>query len=377
VENKIKGAPLLDLGRQYAAIGQEMEKALIDCARSGKYILGAAVLDFEKAAAKYCRTDHAVGATSGSDALLMALMAEGIGPGDKVITTPFTFFATGGAIWRVGAKPLFVDIEPEGFNIDPVQVEKAACEDGVKAIIVVHLFGQCVDMDPVLDLAKKHNLVVIEDAAQSIGSEYKGKRAGSMGHYGAFSFFPSKNLGCMGDGGLVTTKDSEKAEKLEIFRNHGSMPKYYHKYVGGNFRLDAMQAAVLSVKLPYLDSWTEARQKNAERYNRLFADAKIEGVIVPPVLSRRRHIYNQYTLRIKNGTRNRVLKSLREKNIGCEVYYPVPLHLQECFEGLSYKQGDLPICEQASEEVLSIPIFPELTENEQEYVVKAFKEILG
>lgn len=376
-KKKIDGVPLLDLGRQYALIGGEMEKALIDCARSGRYILGDAVEKFEKESAEYCGVNHAIGVTSGSDALIVALMAEGIGPGDKVITSAFTFFATGGAIWRVGATPIFVDIEPDGFNIDPAKVEQAAGQQGVKAIMVVHLFGQCADMDAIMDIAKKYDLCVIEDAAQSIGSEYKGKRAGSIGHYGCFSFFPSKNLGCMGDGGLVTTNDPERAKMVKMLRNHGSQPKYYHKYVGGNFRIDAMQAAVLSVKLPYLDSWTKGRQKNAATYEELFAKAKMENVQLPAVLPERRHIYNQFTLRIKNGLRDRVLKSLRERKIGCEVYYPVPLHLQECFADLNYKPGDIPLSEQASDEVISIPIFPELTTEEQQYVVDSFAEILG
>jgi dTDP-4-amino-4,6-dideoxygalactose transaminase len=376
-DKPITGVPLLDLNRQYAAIGREMEKAVIDCARSTRYILGPAVEEFEKAAADYCGAKESIGVTSGSDALIIALMAEGIGPGDKVITTPFTFFATAGAIWRVGAIPVFVDIEEDGFNIDPDQVAEAAKQDGVKAVIPVHLFGQCADMDPIMEIAEKHGLIVIEDAAQAIGSEFKGKRAGSMGHYGCFSFFPSKNLGCMGDGGLVICNDEEKAEKLRIFRNHGSKPKYYHRFVGGNFRIDAMQAAVLSVKLPCLDSWTQSRQKNAADYRSLFADAGIQGLTPPPELPGRRHIYNQFTLRIKDGKRDRVLKSLHEKNIGCEVYYPVPLHLQECFAELGHKEGDMPKSEIAAGEVISIPIFPELTDEEKKYVVDALAEILS
>ena len=371
----ITQVPLLDLRRQYESIGPEMERALLECARSTLYILGRAVEDFEAESAAYCGAAHAIGATSGSDALIMALMAKNIGSGHKVIAPPFTFFATAGAITRVGATPVFVDIEPDGFNLDPAQLETAA-KQGARAVIVVHLFGQCAEMDPILDIANKYDLVVIEDAAQAIGSEYKGRRAGSMGDFGCFSFFPSKNLGCMGDGGLVTCMDEEKADLLRVLRNHGSRPKYYHRLIGGNFRLDAMQAAVLSVKLPHLDSWTKGRQENAALYRELFAQADLPDLVCPIELPDRRHIYNQFTLRILNGKRDRVLKSLREKRIGCDIYYPVPLHLQECFADLGYAQGSLPVSEQAAAQAISIPVFPELTEAEITYVVDTLADIL-
>ena len=376
MSDKITQVPLLDLMRQYEVIGETMEHALIQCARSGRYILGQAVEAFEEQVAPYCGVKHGVGVTSGSDALILALMAEGIGPGDRVITSPFTFFATAGAISRLGATPVFVDIEPEGFNIDPDQVAHEA-DKGARAILVVHLFGQCADMDPILSIADERGMPVFEDAAQAIGSEYKGKRAGSLGRYGCFSFFPSKNLGCMGDGGLVTTGDPDRADLMRLLRNHGARPKYYHKFVGGNFRLDAMQAAVLAVKLPHLDAWSESRQRNAAFYRGLFENAGLDEVVLPPELPDRRHIYNQFTLRIRNGKRDRVLKSLRERRIGCEVYYPVPLHLQECFASLGYRAGAFPVAETAAKEVISIPIFPELTREEMTHVVEAFSDILG
>jgi len=374
-QNKIESVPLLDLGRQYEAIGEEMEKKLIEIARSGKYVLGQAVEDFENEAAKYCGAQFGVGVTSGSDALIAALMAENIGPGDKVLTTPFSFFATVGAITRLGAVPVFVDIEPAGYNIDPIQIA-CSCTDA-KAIIPVHLFGQCVDMDAITQAATQFGLVVIEDAAQAIGAEYKGTKAGSIGHYGCFSFFPSKNLGCMGDGGLVTTNDPEKAEKLRIMRNHGMKPKYYHSEIGGNFRLDAIQAGVLSVKLPYLDKWHEARRENAGYYMELFMELGIQNAVCPILLPDRKHIFNQFTSRVKNGQRDNLVNALRKKNIGCDVYYPVPLHLQECFAYLGHKEGDFPVAEKAAKEVMSIPIFPELTKDEMVYVANTIAEVIG
>lgn len=376
-KTKIESVPLLDLKRQYAAIGSEMERALLECSRSTQYILGKQVESFEQKAGDYCGAKHALGVTSGSDALIIALMAEKIGHKDKVITTPFTFFATAGAISRVGAEPVFVDIEPDGFNINPEKLEKAASSEGVKAVIPVHLFGQCAQMDAIMEISEKYGLAVIEDAAQAIGAEYKNRRAGSIGHYGCFSFFPSKNLGCIGDGGLVTTNDQNRADKLRILRNHGARPKYYHNLVGGNFRLDAVQAAVLSIKLPYLDSWTEKRQSNAAFYRKAFEQAGLsDSIVLPPEIPDRRHIYNQFTVRIKNGMRDRILKTLREKKIGCEIYYPVPLHLQECFESLGHAPGDFPVSEAAANEVVSLPIFPELSEWEMQFVVDTLSQIV-
>ncbi len=364
--------PLLDLKRQYAAIQQEIEAALIECARSVQYILGPVVEAFEREAAAYCGAAHAVAVTSGSDALIMALMAEDIGPGDEVIAPPFTFFATAGAVSRVGATPVFVDIEPDGFNIDPRAFEKAITPK-TRAVIPVHLFGQCAEMDAIMDIAARHRLVVIEDAAQSIGSEYKGRRAGSMGHYGCFSFFPSKNLGCMGDAGLMTTNDAERARRLVLLRNHGRGAMYVDDRVGGNFRCDALQAAVLRVKLPHLDSWTAGRQRNSGVYRELFSAMPANSMTCPPELPDRRHIYNQFTIRVKNGKRDAVMNFLRERKIGCQVYYPLPLHLQPCFQYLGGKAGDLPVSEAAANEVLSLPIFPELTREEIECVAGAVK----
>jgi len=354
--------PFLDLSRQYATIYYDIEKAVLECVRSGKYILGKTVEKFENEMAAYCKSNHAIGVSSGSDALLVSLMAENIGPGDKIITTPFTFFATAGAISRVGATPVFVDIEADGFNIDPAKIE-AAIDKNTRAIIPVHLFGQCADMDSIMAIAEKHNLAVIEDAAQAIGATYKGRRAGSIGHYGCFSFFPSKNLGCMGDGGVVIANDSKRADRVRMLRNHGAKPKYYHQLIGGNFRLDAMQAAILSTKLPYLNFWNEQRRNNANDYRRLLS--QIELLICPVEVSGRHHVYNQFTLRICNDGRDKVVEYLKDKNIGCEIYYPLPLHLQPCYESLNYKKGDLPIAEKTAKEVISLPIFPELTIEEK------------
>ena len=301
---------------------------------------------------------------------LIALMAEGIGSGDEVITSPYTFFATAGSIARIGAKPVFVDIDPVTFNINPVQMA-AKITSRTKAIMPVHLYGQSADMDPIMDLAKKHHLVVIEDACQAIGAEYKGRRVGSIGHYGCFSFFPSKNLGGAGDGGMVTTNDPHRAAKLNSLRNHGMEPKYYHKMIGGNFRLDALQAAVLNVKLKHLEQWTAMRRANAARYNRLFEQTSLmkNGMISLPAVIHERHIFNQYVIRAKR--RDDLIAHLKKHDIGCEVYYPVPLHLQECFAYLGHKPGDFPESERAALETLALPVYPELSDEQARYVVKA------
>jgi dTDP-4-amino-4,6-dideoxygalactose transaminase len=306
-------------------------------------------------------------------------MAAGIGPGDSVITTPYTFFATAGSIARVGAKPIFADIDPDTYNISPGKISEIVCSmkaaerARLKAIMPVHLYGQCADMDPILDIAKKFNLLVIEDAAQAIGSEYKGRRAGSMGSFGCFSFFPSKNLGAFGDGGIVTVKEAAFYEKLHILRVHGSHPKYYHRYIGGNFRLDAIQAAIVSVKLKHLDGWTEARQKNAERYAKLFREAGLDEKIKLPVQKESRHIYNQFVIEVPEK-RDDLRDHLNNAGIGNEVYYPVPLHLQECFAYLGYREGDMPVSEHAALHTIALPIYPELTEDMQAYVVEKIKE---
>ncbi len=369
--------PLLDLTAQYKSMRDEIMQEISEVCDSQRFILGPKVEKFEQEAAVYCGAGFGVGVTSGSDALIMALMIEGIGAGDEVITTPFTFFATAGAIVRVGATPVYVDIDPVSFNIDPAQIE-AKITPKTKAIIPVHLFGQCADMDPILDIARRHKLIVIEDACQAIGSEYKGKRAGSMGDYGAFSFFPSKNLGCFGDGGLVTANDPEKARLLKIFRNHGQSSTYLHEYVGGNFRIDALQAAILSIKLRYLDSWTQGRQANAADYRKLFAEAGLGTVKLPGESAYpERHIYNQFSVLIPDGKRDAVKEYLTGKGIGCSIYYPLPLHLQPCFASLGYKKGDMPVSEAISAAILSLPIYPETTTEQRREVVAAIREVLG
>ncbi len=367
--------PMLDLRKNHAPIQEELENALIGLARSGIYILGPEVEAFETEAARYCGAEHALAVSSGSDALLMALMSENIGPGDEVITTPFTFFATAGAVERVGARTVFVDIEPDGYNINTAKIEEAIT-DKTKAIIPVHLYGQCAEMDLITQIAEKRGLTVIEDAAQAIGAQYKNKSAGSMGQYGCFSFFPSKNLGAMGDGGLITTNNSSLAEHLKIMRDHGQNPKYHYRFIGGNFRCDAMQAAVLRVKLPHLDAWSDARKANADLYREVFDDLGHPDVAYPRTLPDRRHIYNQFTIRVKNGKRDKVMNHLHSKNIGAAVYYPLPLHLQECFKHLGYKKGDFPETEAAADEVMSLPIFPELTPDEIDYVGESVIEAL-
>lgn len=361
--------PLLDLKAQYASVREEMQASIQAVLESQHFILGPKVTECETLLAPYCGCGHAVGVSSGSDALLICLMVEGIGPGDEVITTPYTFFATAGAIARVGAKPVFVDIDPQTYNIAPALIE-ARITDRTKAIIPVHLYGQCADMDPILEIAQRRGLVVIEDAAQAIGAEYKGRRAGSMGHYGCFSFFPSKNLGAAGDGGLVTTQDAQRAEKLRVLRTHGSKPKYYHALVGGNFRLDALQAAIVSVKFRHLDAWTAARQANAQRYRRLLAEAGLNAsgrIVTPCEAPGGRHIYNQFIVRAER--RDALQAHLKEQKIGTEIYYPVPLHLQKCFAYLGHREGDFPASEAAAKQTLALPIYPELTDEQARWVV--------
>lgn len=363
------GVPLLDLKAQYATLRNELNEALLRVAESQHFILGPEVEALEREVAEYSRCKHGIGVSSGTDAILVALMALGIGPGDEVITTPFTFFATGGCVSRVGAKPVFVDIEPQTFNIDPALIE-AAITPRTKAIIPVHLYGQMADMDPIMDIAKRHHLAVIEDAAQAIGAEYKGKRAGEIGTVCCFSFFPSKNLGGFGDGGMVVTNDDALGAKLRLLRTHGMQPKYYYKQIGGNFRLDAIQAAVLRVKLKHLDAWSEARQRNAAWYRAHLTNTSIELPVEAPA---RRHIYNQFMIRIAH--RDNVAAALKQAGIGHEIYYPVPLHLQECFADLGYKAGSMPVSEAAALEVLALPIYPELTETALKEVAAALGSV--
>jgi dTDP-4-amino-4,6-dideoxygalactose transaminase len=360
--------PLLDLKAQYATIREEIRAAIDRVADSQYFILGPEVKALEEEVAAYSQVKFGSGVSSGTDALLVALMAIDIQPGDEVITTPYTFFATAGCVARLGAKSVFVEIDPQTYNIDASRIE-AAITSRTKAIIPVHLFGQMADMDPIMDVAKRHNLIVIEDAAQAIGSEDKGRRAGSIGHMGCLSFFPSKNLGGFGDGGMVVTNDARLAEQLNLLRAHGAKPKYYHKVVGGNFRLDAIQAAVLRVKLKYLDSWTEGRQRNAAIYRRLFQEANVTAVTLPTELANVRHIYNQFVIRCPR--RDALMAHLKKHQIGCEVYYPVPMHVQDCFADLGYKAGDFPLSEAAANESLAIPIYPELTETMLRTVVEA------
>lgn len=371
------GVPLLDLKAHHEPLHTEIMAALEQMFRSQAFILGPDVGKLEERVAAYCQTKYGIGVSSGTDALLIALMALRVGPGDEVITTPYSFFATAGAIVRLGATPVLVDIDPTTYNLDPSKIEQAMTTK-TKAIIPVHLYGQCADMGPIMDIAKRHNLGVIEDAAQAIGSEYRdGRRACSMGTIGCLSFFPSKNLGCLGDGGMVVTNDPELAERMRVLRVHGSKPKYYHKLIGGNFRLDTIQAAVLNVKLNYLDGWTKRRQENAGRYEDLFKQSglvRAEQVHLPmPVYrqsgARHYHIYNQFVLRVQR--RDDLLAHLKQTGIGAEIYYPVPFHLQECFLYLGYKEGDFHESERAAKETIAIPIYPELTKEQQGEVVEA------
>jgi len=388
VASGIEGVPLLDLKAQYAPLKAEIEEAIHEVCDSQYFVLGPHVVELEKQIAAYSQCEFGIGVSSGTDALLVALMALDVGPGDEVITTPFTFFATGGVVSRLGARPVYCDIDPQTYNLDPEAVsafiDKSCSMEGgrlinrvtgghVKILMPVHLFGQTADMGAFGSIAESCNLRVVEDAAQAIGSEEPGgHRAGSLGDVGCFSFFPSKNLGAFGDGGMCVTNDPELAERLRVLRVHGGKPKYYHGMIGGNFRLDAIQAAVLNVKLRRLDQWTAGRQANAERYDELLSGL---DVATPVRRENVRHIFNQYTLRC--GDRDGLRAHLTDRGIGTEIYYPVPLHLQECFRDLGYSKGDCPEAEAAAEAVLSIPIYPELTGEQQEYVVGAIAEFLA
>lgn len=353
---------------------------------SQHFILGPEVAALEQEVAAYSQCRFGIGVSSGTDALLVSLMALDIRPGDEIITTPYSFFATAGSIARLGARPVFVDIDPNSFNIRPEKIEERLTR-ATRAIMPVHLYGQMAEMDEIMEVARRHKLYVIEDAAQAIGAEYKGRRAGSIGDLGCFSFYPTKNLGAIGDGGMVTTNNPELAERVRRLRNHGYTAKYYNKEVGGNFRLDEIQAAALRIKLRRLDEWTQARQRNAARYGELFAEADIvgpgdeafgiaerSGVRLPVESAERRHIYNQFV--ISAARRDELQAFLKEHGIGTEIYYPVPLHLQECFAGLNYRKGDLPNSESAAEETLALPIYPELTAQKQTIVVQAIKLFL-
>ncbi|MDP9088301.1 MAG: DegT/DnrJ/EryC1/StrS family aminotransferase [Pseudomonadota bacterium] len=381
--------PLLDLKAQFAQIRAEVMPVIDQVCASQHFILGDHVRALEEEIARYCGAAAGIGVSSGTDALLIALMALGIGPGDEVITSPFTFFATAGTIARVGARPVFCDIDPSTFNLSPAAVQafidgECAVQGGrlihrttggaIKALMPVHLYGQCADMDPLMALAQAYGLKVIEDAAQAIGSHYsKGLRAGTIGDVGCFSFFPSKNLGAFGDAGLCTTNDAELADRMRILRVHGGKPKYFHAVIGGNFRIDELQAAVLRVKLKYLDSWTAGRQRNAAYYDAAFDRADLGDKLRPPLaMDGYRHIFNQYVVRAQR--RDDLKARLAERRVGSEIYYPVPLHLQKCFAYLDYHPGDFPQSEQAAQETLALPIYPELEEAQMAHVVATIAE---
>jgi dTDP-4-amino-4,6-dideoxygalactose transaminase len=384
--------PLLDLKLQYKSLKKELDEALIKVAESQYFILGPEVEKMENAFSDYLGCSFSLGVSSGTDALLIALMAIDLKPGDEVIVPTYSFFATAGTISRLNGIPVLVDIDPVTFNMEPNEIEKKITPK-TKAIIPVHLYGQSADMNAIMEIAKKHNLKVIEDAAQAIGTQYKdGKCVGTIGDIGCFSFFPSKNLGCFGDGGLVTTNDKSLGEKLNILRVHGGYPKYYHKIIGGNFRLDALQAAIINVKLPYLDSWSEKRRQNAADYTRFFIEAglaEVEGklsfdsknkILLPkPVYKqsgvKNYHIYNQYIIRAEK--RDELRKFLSDNSIGNEIYYPVPFHLQECFSNLNYKLNDFPLAEAAADTSIALPIFPELTKDQIKFVVRKIKDFVN
>ena len=372
--------PLLDLNAHHEPLRKDLLAAIEQVLEKNNFILGDEVAELEQRIAAYCQTRFAIGVSSGTDALLVALMALGVTAGDEVITTPLSFFATAGTIVRVGAKPVFVDIDPMTYNIDPAGIE-SAITSRTRAIIPVHLYGQCADMDSILDIATRHGLAVVEDAAQAIGADYRGgRRAGSMGIAGCLSFFPSKNLGGVGDGGMVVTSDENLAERSRILRVQGSKPKYYHRFVGGNFRLDTLQAAALNVKLGYLDRWTALRQRHAELYEELFHEAGLvtkSQVTLPTAFYkadgiRHYHIYNQFVIGVSN--RDQLQAHLKEKGIGTEIYYPVALHRQECLREFGYHEGQFPEAERVCRKLLALPIYPELREDQQQYVVQAIRE---
>ncbi|HET9326383.1 MAG TPA: DegT/DnrJ/EryC1/StrS family aminotransferase [Candidatus Eisenbacteria bacterium] len=360
--------PLLDLKAQYADIKNDIDQAVHRVLDSARFIGGPEVSGLEEEIARYCRSPQAIACASGTDALLLALRGLEVGPGDEVVTTAFSFFASAGTIANVGARPVFVDIDPRTYNLDPHRLE-AAITPLTKAVVAVHLYGQCCDLTAIKAVCDKHQLFLIEDAAQAIGSEWEGRRAGSVGDLGCFSFFPSKNLGAFGDGGIMTARDAALAERVRLLREHGAKPKYYHALVGTNSRLDALQAAVLRVKLRHLDRWSEKRAKNAALYDQLFEGARLTR---PYRDARTRHIYNQYVIRVPQ--RDALRQHLTDRGVGTEIYYPVPLHLQQCFASLGYREGDMPQSEAAAREVLALPIYPELTEEQIRYVAACVRD---
>lgn len=362
--------PMCDVNAQYRELKAEIDAAVARVVESGLAINGPDVAAFEREAAAYCGAKHAVGCANGTDAILLALAALDVGPGDEVIIPPFTFFATLGSVLRCGATPVFADIQPDTFNIDPIEIESKITAR-TKAIIPVHLFGQCADMGAILALADKHGLHVVEDAAQSFGADYQGKRCGSMGTINSFSFYPSKNLGTLGDAGMVTTDDDRLAKKLLAYRNHGSEVKYFHKYIGWNARIDTIHAAILRAKLPRVDSWIAGRRAAAARYDSLIEGFGLSGFFRRPVeKSDRLHTYNQYTVRVTPDRRDDLVKFLRENAVSCDVYYPLSLHRQECVRQLGHREGDFPVSEAAAGCVLSLPIFPEITAEQQRRAIE-------
>lgn len=374
VQSVSLSVPALDLRAQYESIRDEIEPVLRAIVESQHFILGPEVSGFEVEAARYCRVSHAIGCASGSDALLLPLQAWGVGAGDEVITTPYSFFATAGAIWRLGAKPVFVDIEPGTYNIDPARIEEKI-SPRTRAIIPVHLYGQAAELAPIVELAAKHDLKVLEDAAQAIGAEYRGCRVGAIGDAAAFSFYPSKNLGAFGDAGMVTTNDDACARQISRLRVHGMEPKYHHHEVGINSRLDALQAAVLRVKLRRLEEWTQSRRLVAKRYVELLRDQKLDDAVLIPVEKPGNfHVFNQFVIRVAEHARDPLRAHLAAKRIGTEVYYPIPLHLQTCFGALNHRSGDFPNSEAAAKETIAIPMYPELSDSALEYVVGSIAE---
>ena len=366
----INQVPLLDMGRQYAPLKKELDSAVLAVLDHGGFINGPEVKKFEAEAATFVGTKHAVGVASGTDALLLALRALGVGPGHEVIVPALSFFASAGVVSRLGARPVFVDVDPDTYNIDPTLIEPAITGH-TRAIMPVHLFGQCADMDRVMEVANAHGIPVVEDAAQALSSSYGDRQAGSIGKLGCFSFYPTKNLGCLGDGGMITTDDDDLAALLRILKVHGAKPKYYHKTVGYNNRLDTIHSAALLVKLPHLPAWSEARRTNAARYDKLLAGVPVK---LPVNKDYGYHIYNQYTIELDD--RDKFCEHLKSRKIGFEIYYPVPLHLQECYRELTYREGDCPHAERAAKRVCSLPIYPELTPEEQDYVVEAVKDFV-
>lgn len=375
-DNLPASVPLLDVNRGNALLREEILEAIARVVDSGRFLYGPDVGRLEEALAAICDTHHAIGCASGSDALLLALMAFEVGPGDEVIVPSFTFFATASCVWRLGARVVFADVDPLTFNLDPAKVEEAVTP-ATRAIIPVHLYGQCADMDALLEIARHNDLKVIEDAAQAVGAEYRGRPAGSMGDCGCISFYPTKNLGGFGDGGMVVTNDESLAEKIRRLAAHGMKTRYYHSLVGVNSRLDSIQAAVLNVKLAQLGRWTNDRRENARRYHeRLTAEHLNQRLILPKELPDRYHVWNQYTICVPGGHRDELRARLTEQQVGSEIYYPVPLHLQECFRTLGYRRGSLPVTERLCQEALSLPIFPELTEAEQDRVIAVIRDAL-